>query len=521
MTATMLKPSTRVWNDQQNDVLNHISRRRGHLRVEANAGTGKTTTTEESIHRLPGDDLSGVLSLAFNKHIAESMKPRMPRGSVASTIHGACYKAAYAAYQPRNPRRWVNSWKYSDIVKKQFETAKIEAKTWKEAKDWQETVVDVLGLCQMTLSSPTVQSVKAIMERHGMKCDLSLERMAGIIEKSLKQGVREAHTHVDFNDMVWLCATGEVDLPKYANLFVDEAQDLNAAQQAVVISMLDAEAQLTYIGDSNQAIYGFSGADTEGMDTLQRRLGAHTLPLSVCYRCPSSHVRLAQSIVPAIQAAPGAKEGILETMGQASVYRKLDWKGGDMWICRTTAPLITQCLNLISNDIPATVLGRDIGKSLCKIVDGLASQDGFSFGCLLEYLEDFRLKSVITLQSEGRNEMAVASIMDRCDSVAHVYKRGRVVKNIRDVDGLNKYINSLFKQDREEGMVTLSTVHKAKGLEADRVFVLRPDLMPHSKAVSDWEKQQEANLQYIAWTRSKHSLYFVVDEAGDDEEAVL
>lgn len=515
MQATI--SNTRTWNVHQTNIFDHISQRRGHLRVEAGAGTGKSSTAEEAIRRIPADDRHGVLYLAFNKHIADGMAPRMPTGSTASTIHSACYKALLAAYKPQNVRGWVKGNKYFKIVREEFDSAKIEAKNRVQADDWLDTTIDVLSMCQMMMLPPTPYTVAIIMERFGMKCDFAIDRMIPIIEKSLKRGLREAHNWINFNDMVWLAAKGEVDLPKYHALFVDEAQDLNAAQQAAVMAMMEADTQLTFIGDSRQAIYGFSGADTEGMDTLQQALGAHQLPLSVCYRCPRSHVELAQALVPSLTPAPGAQEGIIETMGQYDVYRKMDWRGGDMWICRTTAPLITQCLNLISNDIPATVLGRDIGKSLTKIIDGLAAADDFKFDDLLPALENFRMKSIATLE----NEMAIASVMDRCDSIAHVYKRAKVVRNVRDVVGLNQYIDSLFRQDREAGMVTLSTVHKAKGLEADRVFLLRPDLMPHPKATSPWEVQQESNLQYIAYTRSKSELYFVVDKAADEEEPVL
>lgn len=55
----------------------------------------------------------------------------------------------------------------------------------------------------------------------------------------------------------------------------------------------------------------------------------------------------------------------------------------------------------------------------------------------------------------------------------------------------------------------LSTIHKAKGLEAERVFILKPDLMPHPKAKRGWEIDQENNLRYVAITRSKRELYLV------------
>ncbi len=63
----------------------------------------------------------------------------------------------------------------------------------------------------------------------------------------------------------------------------------------------------------------------------------------------------------------------------------------------------------------------------------------------------------------------------------------------------------------EDGVerIRLSTVHRAKGLEAQRVWVLRPDLMPHPMARQDWAVEQERNLIYVAVTRAIGELYWV------------
>jgi len=74
-------------------------------------------------------------------------------------------------------------------------------------------------------------------------------------------------------------------------------------------------------------------------------------------------------------------------------------------------------------------------------------------------------------------------------------------------------IKSIFT-DEIQGIV-LSTVHKIKGLEADRVFIVRPDLLPMQVA-KPWQAIQEKNLQYVAYTRAKLDLIF--DNKWSDEE---
>ena len=63
--------------------------------------------------------------------------------------------------------------------------------------------------------------------------------------------------------------------------------------------------------------------------------------------------------------------------------------------------------------------------------------------------------------------------------------------------------------------VQLLTVHKAKGLEADRVFVVDRHLLPAVYAQKAWERQQESNLDYVARTRARKSLIYVNDWTGD------
>ena len=81
--------------------------------------------------------------------------------------------------------------------------------------------------------------------------------------------------------------------------------------------------------------------------------------------------------------------------------------------------------------------------------------------------------------------------------------------NVRSVKGLKNYADSIFKKDPVIGQVSLCTIHRSKGLQSERVFVLRPDLLPHPRAKLEWEQDQERNLEYIAYTRSKRELYFI------------
>ncbi len=68
-------------------------------------------------------------------------------------------------------------------------------------------------------------------------------------------------------------------------------------------------------------------------------------------------------------------------------------------------------------------------------------------------------------------------------------------------------INAMF-EDKQAG-IWLSTIHRAKGLEADNVFIIDGHKLPYNFGGQVWQKQQEANLAYVAYTRAKDSLTIV------------
>jgi len=73
-------------------------------------------------------------------------------------------------------------------------------------------------------------------------------------------------------------------------------------------------------------------------------------------------------------------------------------------------------------------------------------------------------------------------------------------------------IDALFSDNRDGSVLTLATVHKSKGLEWDRVFILDPKLMPSKYARQQWQLDQETNIHYVAITRARQELYYIDSE---------
>ena len=91
---------------------------------------------------------------------------------------------------------------------------------------------------------------------------------------------------------------------------------------------------------------------------------------------------------------------------------------------------------------------------------------------------------------------------------------------IKNVDGVVKWIGKLFKnntknEDDVDGEdldhVVLTTVHKSKGFEFDRVYLLDPSNFPHPRAKLEADLDQEENAKYVAYTRAKDELHIIDD----------
>ena len=122
---------------------------------------------------------------------------------------------------------------------------------------------------------------------------------------------------------------------------------------------------------------------------------------------------------------------------------------------------------------------------------------------MLVKLQEYMEYEVYKLQVRDRH-MQAQSLEDKCETI---FALSDGCSTITDLYGR---IDSVF-DDNVQG-IAFSTVHRAKGLEANRVYILEPELMPHPAAKADWERLQEDNIRYVAFTRALQDLVFVRKE---------
>lgn len=190
-----------------------------------------------------------------------------------------------------------------------------------------------------------------------------------------------------------------------------------------------------------------------------------------------------------------------------------DFQPGDAILCRLTRPLVAAAFTLIRNRIACRVLGRDIAAGLVAIVKkGEKSLKYGSITAFGSWLDDYERREGERLRNKGRHAQA-GLLGDKCDTIRVFMERfptdahplPRIPELIADIERL------FVDNSGATGMVTLATVHKSKGLQWSRVFILDAgDLMPCPWARgSGWEMQQEKNLQYVAATRTMKELRYI------------
>ncbi len=263
---------------------------------------------------------------------------------------------------------------------------------------------------------------------------------------------------------------------------------------------LDVDKHHTYVSNgilTGNSMYGFRGAAPDAMQKIQEAFNATILPLSISYRNPISHIDLINRLFPEIkhEKSPFAKQGEVLSMSYDKMLGSV--KDGDLVLCRNNAPLVEPVFALIRMGVKATIRGRDIGQGLISLCERFNVK---STNELLDKLEAYRIKEVCKLLKAEKNNQA-QTLTDKVDTIFALSEGTDWVWQI------TQKINEVFS-DKKEGVI-FSTVHRAKGDEAERVFILNPQLMPSKYAKSSEEIQQERNCMFVALSRAKNTMVFV------------
>lgn len=464
----------------------------GALIVEAVAGSGKTTTIVEAARLIPQGQ--PAVFCAFNKSIATELRARLPRNVEAVTLNSLGFRAVRKAHRNINVD-----------ARKTF--AVIDRELGDDARLVRSELASIVAKAKHSALVPDNSDYQGYAANNARWTELAdrfdidtgetpWTEFRTMADRILTKSLDPIHG-VDFDDQLWWVVAQNLPVFRYDWVIIDEAQDISHVQRMMLKKYLQAGGRLVAVGDSHQAIYGFRGADSSSLGNIAKVFGAERLPLSVSFRCPQEVVHAANKYVPQIQAAPNAPRGAVRT---ADAFDSADFRNEDLIVCRNTAPVIALAYHMIGEGQGVRVLGRDIGQGLVKLVSKIAGKRTIDLTEFVAKLDAWTLRE---LTKAGDDDRKVMIIHDKTQAIHAVIK----FANAQTVTDITRAIERIFSEGTTGPR--LSTIHKAKGLEAPRVFLLEPQLVPSPFAKKDWQIEQENNLAYVAITRALEELVYL------------
>ena len=482
-----------MWSENQTNIFNFVQYGTGNAIAAAVAGSGKTTTLVQAESLVSGS----ALFLAFGKEIAEEMKRR---GVEAKTFHSLVYRAVTQFLGVKT----VQMDKLDNLIKANFKND--------ERWIYGAFCKKLVGLARQQgvgyLCENTTRFWEDLADLHNIELESDDGKYWRAIELSQKLLELSNQTKsADFDDLLYFAVIYNLRLPQYDFIFVDEAQDTNAIQRELIKKLMHPNSRLLAVGDKAQAIYGFRGADSNSLSLIEKEFNCITLPLDVSYRCPRSVVEYANQWVPEIKHAPAAIEGVVSHLNEWELSR---FQPADLIICRTTKPLISMAFKLISQRIPAYVMGREIGQGMKSLINKIIKRNKVkNLAELRAGLNQWKDEEVAALSLSNKPEK-IEVVIDKVQAIEGVIE-GLESTDAQGLTDLEAAIDYLFLE--KSNAVILCTIHKSKGLEAGRVYWLNRNACPSKWAKKDWQVQQEYNLCYVATTRAQKEL-FIIEEEG-------
>lgn len=479
----------------------------GNLVVEAAAGAGKTSTLLQVLNLLPKD--KKVLFCAFNKDIVKEIEKKVSKELTnvdIRTVHSLGFLMIQRNFKDIDIVPNENKYRQF-IINNLDEISTIDTKflKYRERIKYIDNICELTNFARFNLAN-SVKEIGKLVERYDI--DIFADEIEATLEV-LKWG-QEYINEIDFTDMIWLpyvLHLKPIGL-LYDYILGDECQDFSVAQRELLLRCRKLNTRMFCFGDKNQAIYSFCSADPESFDTLKSLPNTKSLPLSISYRCAKNIVRFAQNIVQTIEHnEANTNEG--EVKYNVSLEEVQD---GDMVLCRNNAPLMKIYSDFIRMGKKCQIKGKDIGTNLKRLVKSTHQEDlnlslekDGLFVRLYDSLFEMRNKMIKQTGLDLKTVMNDSKIVTKLDMIKALEV---LSEGLKTSDELIERISSMFSDKKING-ISLSTIHKAKGLEANNVFIACPSLMPCKSATLDWEILQENNLMYVAYTRAKNKLCFI------------
>jgi DNA helicase-2/ATP-dependent DNA helicase PcrA len=529
---------------EQQAILTEAVIGKGDLLIDALAGTGKTSTLLEILKVIPQ---RSVLVAAFNRGISDEFKTRMPpirRGHavVVQTLHSIGRAIIVSHFPKIQVDRDATEALISSLgTGAPYEVRRSAVRLVRCAKEtlawspeiggpilgdtWPADVLLRLGFDQRLFSG----KLKANQ----------IERAVDIARRAVAAGLDMTHRKtIDFCDMVWLpTALDLAPRSRFKAIMLDEVQDTSKPQLDLLARVALPDTRYIACGDEWQQIYSWRGS--LGGAVWSYFKATKRFPLTMTWRCSTAIVKAANALVPALKARPDADEGEVSacTIGELPLVIAQGHSEGihTFVLSRNNAALLDCALFLWRAGTRFQLYaGDEMLEPLFSLID--SDLDLRSTQLFTASLSQWHARETMKADQAGSTS--------RHEQVDEIRKMLMAALNYTEPNGLKRLLSTILA-DTKSG-VLLSTVHRVKGREAERVFLLRKTFARHNVVCQialyqpqrggppihkEWTAgapdgetaalfvdQEELNIEYVAITRARTHLVWVDVEDQDQPE---
>lgn len=476
----------RKWSHYQQAFFDKLSEGSSSIQLEARAGSGKSTTLAEVPRILSGP----IIFLAFMRSNMEDLKAKV-YGAEVRTFNSLGSNIIYQNSRGKTPKLEI-----SKLRKLLPQIA--SADVIRDFGDEIQTCVRLAKNSALGIDSPAeMWDFFDLIEKYDLDVPTEMSEQIALFSKNLFDLSNSTIDIIDFDDQLYFPCLFRHRFPSYNVICVDEDQDLSSIQHVMLEHLQlagSSPARIIGVGDRRQAIYAFRGALTNSVDLLKSRFRMEESPLSISYRCSKAVVNEAKKYCPDIEAAENAIEGAV--LHSEATEDPRFWSPHHMVLCRTNAPLFSAILRYVRKGEPCQVKSNFLDKL-----------GGFVRRFKAETLTDLQ-SALETWYSKEKGWAVKQKQFNKLHLIEDKYETlSLLISQSKSVSAL---LNLLKELANSKQGTSFSTIHKAKGLEAKRVYILRPDLMPAPwvKKENVEELQQELNMLYVGITRAKEELTF-------------
>ena len=529
-------PELKTMSDEQRDVVRFAENQDCHIVIRALAGTGKTTLATQTV-RVYKKNKKNTMCLVFGRRDKGALEEKMTGNATVKTSNGAGLKILNSHF-PGRPIEGKKDFPYYILKEYAASGGSYNMKSNEWEKGHAQAVRKAIALVDKARSTmrlncdenmpgckvkPDGKDYAELAERFGLEIkegtwDTVLQYAFALFESLSSLKRLQASRATDFTGMVFLPSYYNLQSKEnYDRIVVDECQDQSYINRRIVQLHMQKDTLITAVGDNNQAIYAWRGADIKSMFEMQclmkQTAKVKSFPLTICRRCPKAVIEVVKNIVPDIQALPNAPEGEVLYQDEEEMTKKLIQDRKGLVLCRANAPLFSICLNMLKHGVPAVIAKSGIIDEITNIVDNCSENtDSMSVQDFIPQLENWYIDKTAKFANATNAETISQIAADKRDCIMALLDDVKV----RTAGDIKSKLWGLFPDGDAtpdaEKMIVLSTVHGAKGGEAHTVYMFSPAGKEGSVSLWDaiWDDETDRdNVLYVAMTRAEHTLAFV------------